>query len=611
MFRAKLREVVRRALEDPYLLTLSLGTLVLYAALFARFRPTQGGADGHYAYLFARSLAFDHDIDFRNDYALCGDPWATGRDRGTGLPDNPSYVGPSLFWAPLLALARHVVSLPADAAPGVSAGCSGPWVVVALSSSVVVACLAATFSYLAARRLVARPHAAMATVLFVVASNLPAYVALFPAQAHVYQCFACALLLWTTLRASESESRTALLGVALAVALATFQRLSDGVLALIPLALLAIGKPRRARGLAFAAVAAGLALGALPVLSIYRALYGSPFTLPQGRNYLHLAHSHPLLALFAPHGGLFYTTPIAYLAVIGAYLALRDARRRKLAVAILLAAASSLWISASALDWHGKGTFGARRLVVLLPLCILLSAIALERLAPLALRHARGLGLAALALLFGVPVIGGLFAVERGELAIDRGSPQAIQYGNGVRALFALLDDRVGDVAILPAEWVFSLRYGLPPRSFRAATTDRYYRRSYHTLEWEPRMLDFRDANLRTASRGFAASERGMRLSQSTGGLVFAAGWPYATDLVLVAQAMASTRLSLALGTFTRRCALGTRELSSGENQLEFRIPEGCFDSGLMEVTFGSEVPGAVEIVRLELEDASPHPKSY
>ena len=41
-------------------------------------------SDGYYSWLFARSLAFDFDIDLTNDYALCGDPFRLGVDEACG-----------------------------------------------------------------------------------------------------------------------------------------------------------------------------------------------------------------------------------------------------------------------------------------------------------------------------------------------------------------------------------------------------------------------------------------------------------------------------------------------------------------------------------------------
>jgi hypothetical protein len=72
--------------------------LVVYAVVYfldgSSFRPS---GDGFYSWIFARSLSFDFDVEFTNDYALCGDPFRVGVDRGQGHPDNPFYAGPAFF----------------------------------------------------------------------------------------------------------------------------------------------------------------------------------------------------------------------------------------------------------------------------------------------------------------------------------------------------------------------------------------------------------------------------------------------------------------------------------------------------------------------------------
>src|SRR4051812_16684571 len=106
---------------------------MLYTALYlARGVRETGAADGFYSFLYARSLAFDGDVDFRNDYALCGDPYTVGVDRGTGHPDNAAYAGPAVFWVPLLTVARLFERLPSDADPATRAACHGPWTKSAL-----------------------------------------------------------------------------------------------------------------------------------------------------------------------------------------------------------------------------------------------------------------------------------------------------------------------------------------------------------------------------------------------------------------------------------------------------------------------------------------------
>jgi hypothetical protein len=602
-----------RAPEPPRrALLLFAAVLAIYSAVYAaRGVHDPGSADGFYAFLYARSLAFDQDLDFKNDYAICGDPWKQGIDRGTGHVDNPSYPGPALFWTPLLIVARAVVHVPQDAPANVRAGCIGPLARFALASSMVLGALAIVLAYLAARRYARAGPAMAAALLFALASSLPQYASVFVSSSHVHECFAAALLLWLSVRATEEEElgRWGLVGLALG--LCALQRLSDVCLVFVPVALIMSEPgPRPFKLRAVGLIAVGGGAGVLAMLGLYAYLYASPFALPQGRHYMHLDHAHPWLLLFAPHGGLFFTTPVAYLGVVGIGVGLATRRYRLFAAGAAVSFIVCLWVSSAPLDWNAKATFGARRLVVLTPLFVLFGAMALESGAPFLRRH-RGRLLAFAALvIFGTPVLGGVLGTTTGETSLE-GNTQAGTYGGGVASLFAVVDERLGDVTILPAEAFYALRFGVPMRSFRAATTDRRYQRSYRDLSWEPNALDFREAPLREASAGARPHERGVELTSTNATFVFLAGWPFATNASLELDADGPTTIALRLGTTFGRCDLGEHRIEGGHATLAFEIPPGCFDSGLIELRFHTDRESGIVLERLVLEDKHTYPPPY
>ena len=76
----------------------------IYALCASSHTP---GSDGHYSWIYARSLAFDFDLDFRNDYALCGDPFEIGAITPAGRPGNIFYTGPPLVWTPAIWLLKQ------------------------------------------------------------------------------------------------------------------------------------------------------------------------------------------------------------------------------------------------------------------------------------------------------------------------------------------------------------------------------------------------------------------------------------------------------------------------------------------------------------------------
>ena len=446
-------------------IVVALLALVLAWSLSARDEWARGAeGDGYYAWLFARSLVYDHDVDFKNDYSICGDRWNVGVDRGTGHPNNNFSFGQIVFWVPALEVARVVVRLPDDAPPDVVASCKGPRVSFVLYLSPILGALTVFLAYLVARRFASDGAAALAAGLVAVAGTNLAYAGFMVSYSHVYASFAIALLFWTSLRAEERPTLARFVAVGLALGLAILQRPTEGVFVLVPL-VIALRLQRRGElsiGGAvarLAIVAAGGLVGLVPLLVVYTYLYGGPFVVPQGRYFMFIGHGHPWLVLFAPRGGLFFSAPTAWLGVVGFVLALRDPKLRLLFGAMLVAGAIELYVASCALDWHESWGFGARRLTTLTPALVAAAAVFFERGRRwLRRRPARARTLLGLSWL--VPACFSTYAVvgatQHNVIVPDYGHSQAAFWGEGSRWLWGVLDDQIGDLAIYPAELVFS-----------------------------------------------------------------------------------------------------------------------------------------------------------
>lgn len=577
----------------------------MYAGLYlTRGVRDPGPADGHYSFLYARSIAFDGDLDFRNDYAMCGDPYGQGVDRGTGRVDNPGHPGPAIVWVPLLTAARWLVRLPAGADAAVAAGCRGPIARAALAVAVPAGALAILLSFLAAAR-VARPEAALATAaLFAFASSLPVYAAIFVSSSHVFECLFASLCVWSSLRASAMETWRGAAWILVGVSLLglTLQRPSDACFVLVPLALVAAQTAPLRQKLKAAAFAAGsTTIGLAIMLGLSAYLYGSPWTLPQGRHYVHLTHAHPFLLLFAPQGGLLYATPAVYLAFAGIAVTWRDRRWRHLAIAAAVVIVASLWISSSPLDWHAKATFGARRLVVLTPLFVVFSARGLEAVFERIPRSVRGVAAGsagAVAVASSAFVLAAAAGTTTGSTPLEAAPLQMEEAGLAYRAIAA-----IGELAVLPARAAYAARFRMPMHSFGLATTDLFYRRSYRDLTWEPRTLPFSSDVLRQTSTGVARRANGLALVAPQGAVVFTAGWPFADTATLEVAAVKPASLGLALMTTFHDCELGEYHIGTGLNRVSLTIPAGCFDSGLVEFRFRADPAAGVVLHQLTLDD--------
>ena len=130
--------------------------------------------------------------------------------------------------------------------------------------------------------------------------------------------------------------------------------------------------------------AAGFLAAFAPQLVVWKLLYGSFVTIPQGGGFV---AGHPAWAgvLFSPHHGLFAWSPLLYVGLAGLALWARTAPGRALAVLAFLLALTRL--NAGVADWPAGAAFGARRFDATLPFFGLGLAVAARATATLARRR--------------------------------------------------------------------------------------------------------------------------------------------------------------------------------------------------------------------------------
>lgn len=356
----------RRLLVAVFVLTLPLVTL--------RIR----GADEIQYYSHLRSLVFDGDLEFENEYRwfVARDPkglaafqetFLDRREPVTGRPINFTPVGCALLWSPFYLLAHLGVLAARALGAGVPAdGFSRPYQAAACYASAVYGWLGLLLLHAVLRRRFAEPEAAWAVTAVWLASPLLYYMTLAPGFSHASSVFAVSLLLWLSLRASDSGRLRdwALAGVA--GGLCGLIREQDALFLAIPAGLLAwdAWRTRQLGRTARSLAALGLTAAAVfaPQLLVYRVLNGSlgPSTLVTRK--LSRASPHFFQVLFDPEHGLFLWSPLLAAAAAGLlYEAWR--RREALATVLLLALLLQVWINGAVLSWHQAGAFGSRRFV--------------------------------------------------------------------------------------------------------------------------------------------------------------------------------------------------------------------------------------------------------
>jgi hypothetical protein len=369
-------------------------------------------------YAFLRSIWFDRDLSFENEYQYFYDR-GVGRSVGfyethlqrqtpTGLRINFGTVGCAILWAPFYAIGDLVAHISSWLGGNTTVdGYSKPYIAAVCYASAFYGFLALLFSIRIVRYFGLNPLPAAVTIWF--GTPLLFYMYVAPVMAHACSAFVVALMLYVWLRARGTWTVASMAGLGAVIALMAMVREQDAFLAIGPALDFAVWAGAfifqyGRRGIGAIATRTGVA-GATFVLTY----------LPQAITYVrlngHLGPSqlvtrkfswtspHALSVLFSPDHGFFIWTPMAFLAVVGLVYLLIHARGssstqpaiarspgsmstairfsqaiggRAGAVALLLLTALLQVYSAGGVEsWTTAGAFGQRRFVALTAILVL------------------------------------------------------------------------------------------------------------------------------------------------------------------------------------------------------------------------------------------------
>jgi hypothetical protein len=414
-------------------------------------------ADAVEYYSHLRSLYFDHDLDFANEFAHFGiltrgdkvRPTATGHRRTIFS------VGPALFWMPFYAGGDLLARLGGEREDGYSRFHIRA---VCLASLVyAVAGLLLVFRLL--DELYGRSVGFWTTLLLLYATFLLWYVVDEAAMSHALSFFAAALALalWWPARRGLDPRRALLLGLLLG--LGATVRWQNGVLLLLP----ALSLLRDLRRRPLPAVRTGLlvllafAVGASPQMLAWKAIYGQ-YLLPDpphGKDFLRLGHPYLLNTFFSSRHGLLYWTPVLWGGFLGFLSLFRRDRFTTLALVLPLLVMS--YVNACSGDWWAGGSFSNRRFDSVLPLLAVGLGASLERLVEAV--RARPLRVAtALALGFIFWNQFFIFQYREGRLPAD----DTVSFSAVAGTSAQLFAGYLGMPLAWPANWAFAAEHDLP-----------------------------------------------------------------------------------------------------------------------------------------------------
>jgi hypothetical protein len=444
--------------------------------------------DGLYYYAYLRSLAFDHDVDFTNDYGLLGDQFNAGVNPITGKPQNVFTVGPALFWMPLVPVAHlaHHVSAWWGAPPEQLDGTEPMFQRIVLYGSTLAGLLTTALGLLLALRLTTPALATLSSIGLCIGSPLIWFMLRQPSFSHATDACAVALFCsaWLFRYGSRAPYRWLGLGVLLGFAmLVRPQNIAHAILPFAEWSLVAVTllRERDRRGLLEwvgngVVFVLAVAFAFSPLLLIWRSLYGVWTLVPQGSDFMDWHNSRWDATLFSSRSGLFAWHPLILLSVVG-LLVLASSRRyaRELrlfaALSIVVLLAQS-YINGAARDWWGGWAFGGRRFLSCTLYFMVGLAVMLETFRRLVVAHpARFATLSATAAL-------AIVALYNRSLADDYLHSRALPDGaqsmkpRYQSALNTTLDEGyalLGNPGSWPANLWFALRTGSSPAMYDVA----------------------------------------------------------------------------------------------------------------------------------------------
>jgi hypothetical protein len=601
---ARLRANKREARLVVLLLTV---TFWLYTAIYQEGLRTNAypHGDGHYSWMYARSLVFDHDVDLKNDYELCGNMAKVGVVKQTGRYGNPFYLGPALVWTPMLFVVRAVSPMAPSTPKEILNGCRGPLTERTGLACTVFSVLVVWLSYRAARRVSSVEGAMGGALVVAFGSTLVGYGTTAWFYSHMWGALGVALAVVTWLRAREapkSLGRWLLYGASVGfAALMRPQEMVWGILAAATLAghARAALQDRHARTTALK-IALGSALGFIVLyaaqLVVSQKIYGRALYLPQGSLYVQPWHAHPFLMLFAEPSGFFSWTPLMWLGVLGLFVMALRGDTRALALPLVLGVALEIWGTSSALSWGGGVSFGARTLTSIVPIMGVGAAVALDAVRTFVFRR-RFRAQAWFVVLFLTP----LLLLTSGLVFSGEGSYP--HFGKGLESISERVRSYAGDPFTLPATGVFAARYGARPRDFQRVAVQGMFIHDFRSGDVAAQREE-QVSFLFPPAEGFLPLTPGRFNDGAAIGpdaetrFLVTLYWPWITDLKIYVRVPEASQVTMEVCGFLRCKTAAVFDAPKGHHLLEVPVAEGVFDSGINEVRLRATGTGVIQFWR-------------
>jgi hypothetical protein len=360
--------------RSPLLILLALFSLQ-WLSLLSIKEPTW---DAVSYYVYARSSIFDGDLQFDNDYQLsyptAGEHFASKKldqvETATGRVANLFAVGTSLLWLPWLSVLRLAAPFIFPYGTGLT-GYEQFFVSNLATLSALFGFLAILLSYRVAQGVINRRLALASAVTLMFVTPLLYYQFREPMYSHTASALAVSLCVYVWwVHYDETGTVWQALGLGGLIGLAGLVRWQNMAYLLLPFVSTLVIWLRKKdwcnwrvwkTPLIYLLLTGAAALAVFSLqMAVWRVLYGSFITIPQGNTFIDWRAPFLIPLLFSPFRGLLPWMPAFFLIVIG--LLVLSKRKPQLGLPLLLMLLLVIYINGSTRDWFAGGGFGPRRL---------------------------------------------------------------------------------------------------------------------------------------------------------------------------------------------------------------------------------------------------------
>ncbi|MEO5897781.1 MAG: hypothetical protein ABIS06_19000 [Vicinamibacterales bacterium] len=437
-------------------------------------------SDGFYYFAYLRSLVFDRDVDFTNDYTMLGlgEKAHLFNPTPTGHAQSAWTIGPAIVWAPFFAAAHPIAGgLKRSGADVSTNGISYPYRQAVCVAGLSYGLLGCWFMYRLTATFFTRRKAAAATAAIVCGSFMIWYLVKEPSMTHAPSMAGVAgfIWLWVTTRERRTPAQWALLGAV--AGFITLIRWQNALFALMPAceAVMALSAAWWAhdRSRFRATLLAGLVFTACAVVAFtpqmlaWRAIYGTYLAVSPVGPQIRWWDPHLVDILWSSRNGLLSWSPVIYFAAIG--LVLFAGTRPAVGVPMMFSVFAMIYFNASIQDWWGSAGFGGRRFDGTIPVFALGMAMFIDRGAAVARRFPLGVvgTLASLLVVWNFALVR---VAQEGQLRLG----EAVSFGELGAHQMVALHDWFGNPFTYPASLIFAARNDLPIGTYDLVEANRF-----------------------------------------------------------------------------------------------------------------------------------------